>query len=42
MNDPELKPEDEPDTSGTLFLTMIMLTMIFGFWIMMFFEMLDR
>lgn len=38
----ELKPEEEPVVTGTLFLTLIFLMMIFGFWAMMYMTLLDR
>lgn len=38
----ELKPEEEPNTTGTLFLTIIFLMFIFGFWVMMYLILLER
>lgn len=38
----ELMPEEEPVVTGTLFLTLILLMLIFGFWIMMYFLLLNR
>ncbi len=38
----ELAPEEEPTTTGTLFLTIIFLMLIFGFWVMMYLILLDR
>ncbi len=40
--DTELSKEEEPVTTGTLFLTMILLMLIFGFWIIMYVMLLDR
>jgi hypothetical protein len=34
--------EEEPVTTGTLFLTLILLMMIFGFWAMMYGVLLQR
>ena len=34
--------QEEPVIRGTLFLTLILLMLIFGFWMMMYFELLDR
>ena len=34
--------EEEPVITGTLFLTMILLMLIFGFWAMMYLMLLDR
>lgn len=34
--------EEEPVIRGTLFLTMVLLMLIFGFWMMMYFELLNR
>lgn len=33
---------EQPDLRGTLFLTTIFLMMIFGFWALMYFELLGR
>lgn len=38
----ELRPEEEPNTTGTLFLTIILLMIIFGFWGLMYLTLLDR
>ncbi|HEU5086741.1 MAG TPA: hypothetical protein VFT99_04825 [Roseiflexaceae bacterium] len=38
----ELPPEEEPITTGTVFLTSILLMMIFGFWIVMYMMLLNR
>lgn len=38
----ELTPEEDPVVTGTLFLTLILLMLIFGFWIMMYFLLLNR
>lgn len=38
----EVQREQEPHLSGTLFLTIILLMLIFGFWMMMYIEMLNR
>lgn len=40
--DTELSPDEEPVTTGTLFLTLIFLMLIFGFWAMMYLILLDR
>ena len=37
-----LPPEEEPVVTGTIFLTLILLMMIFGFWAMMYYELLNR
>ncbi len=34
--------ESEPDISGTLFLTTVILVMIFGFWTLMYWTLLSR
>lgn len=34
--------EEEPVIRGTIFLTMVLLMLIFGFWMMMYLELLDR
>lgn len=44
-NDPgdsELRPEEEPNTTGTLFLTVVLLMIIFGFWALMYLTLLNR
>ena len=33
---------EEPILRGTIFLTLVLLMLIFGFWMMMYFELLDR
>jgi hypothetical protein len=38
----ELGPEEEPVTTGTLFLTMIILMVIAGIWIIVYGLLLDR
>lgn len=38
----ELQHEEEPNTTGTLFLTLILLMLIFGFWIIMYITLLNR
>ncbi len=38
----ELGPEDEPDTSGTLVLVMVILMFIAGGWITMYLLLLER
>ena len=38
----ELRPEEEPNTTGTLFLTIVLLMIIFGFWGLMYLTLLDR
>ncbi len=40
--DTELRPEEEPVVTGTLFLTLLFLMLIFGFWAMMYMIMLNR
>ena len=43
--DPEathLQPVEEPNTSGTLFFTLFLLMVIFGFWVVMYIELLNR
>ena len=43
--DPEathLQPVEEPNTSGTLFFTLFLLMIIFGFWAVMYYELLGR
>lgn len=41
-NDTELAPEEEPRTTGTLFLVMIILMIIGAVWIIMYLRLLDR
>lgn len=38
----DVAEQEEPVTTGTVFLTLIFLMMIFGFWIMMYVTLLDR
>lgn len=38
----ELATEEEPVVTGTLFLTLVFLMMIFGFWILFYITLLDR
>lgn len=38
----ELRPEEEPTTTGTLFLVMIILMIIAAVWIIMYMRMLER
>lgn len=38
----EAAAEEEPVFTGTLFLTMVLLMLIFGFWAMMYLMLLDR
>ena len=38
----EMAPEEEPVTTGTLFLTMIMLMIIGAVWVIMYIMLLDR
>ena len=38
----ELNPEEEPRTTGTLFLVMIILMIIGAVWIIMYLRLLDR
>ena len=33
---------DEPDTTGTVFLTLVLLMLIFGFWAMMYVILVDQ
>ena len=43
--DPEathVQPVEEPNTSGTLFFTLFLLMIIFGFWVVMYYELLSR
>lgn len=40
--DTELRPEEEPIVTGTLFLSLLFLMMVFGFWLMMYLIMLNR
>lgn len=38
----ELRPGEEPKTTGTLFLMIVFLMMIFGFWALMYSLLLER
>lgn len=38
----DLAREEEPVVTGTLFLTLVFLMMIFGFWILFYITLLDR
>lgn len=38
----ELAPEEEPETSGTLFLTLVLLMIIFGLWVLVYLMLLNR
>jgi hypothetical protein len=38
----QLAPEEEPVFTGTLFLMLILLMLIFGFWVMMYVTLLNR
>jgi hypothetical protein len=40
--DTEITPEDEPVVTGTLFLSMVMLMLIAGAWIVMFRALVNR
>jgi hypothetical protein len=40
--DTEIAPEEEPVVTGALFLSMVMLMLIAGAWVVMFLELLDR
>ena len=40
--DDRLQEEAEPNTTGTVFLTLLLLMMIFGFWTMMYVMLLER
>ncbi|HEX6107334.1 MAG TPA: hypothetical protein VFZ26_17230 [Gemmatimonadales bacterium] len=40
--DTELAPEEEPAAPGTLFLCIILLMIIAGFWAIMYLRLLDR
>lgn len=37
-----IQPAEQPDLRGTLFIMIIFLMMIFGFWLLMYFELLNR
>ncbi|QXD14286.1 cytochrome c oxidase subunit 2A [Rhodocaloribacter litoris] len=38
----EPTPSREPDVRGTLFLTLVFLAMIFGFWALLYYMLLNR
>ncbi len=38
----ELAPGEEPVVTGTLFLTLVIMMLIFGFWALFYFLYLDR
>jgi hypothetical protein len=38
----ELRPEEEPVTTGTLFLTMVILMIIAAVWVIMYWQLLGR
>lgn len=40
--DSSIEPDEEPVVTGTIFLTLIMLMMIFGFWAVMYVDLLNR
>ena len=40
--DTEIAPEEEPVVTGALFLSMVMLMLIAGAWVVMFLTLLDR
>jgi len=42
VKDRESASEEEPVITGTLFLNSLILIMIFGFWVMMYFTLLER
>ncbi|MGD8414620.1 MAG: cytochrome c oxidase subunit 2A [Candidatus Latescibacterota bacterium] len=42
LNDSSIQPDEEPVVTGTIFLTLIMLMMIFGFWAVMYVDLLNR
>ena len=43
VSDPDAPAsEEEPVITGTLFLNTLILIMIFGFWVMMYFTLLER
>jgi hypothetical protein len=37
-----VQPVEEPNTTGTLFFTLFLLMVIFGFWAVMYVELLNR
>lgn len=40
--DTEVAPEEEPVLTGALFLSMVLLMLIAGAWVVMFLELVDR
>ncbi|NLG63874.1 MAG: hypothetical protein GX539_16670 [Candidatus Cloacimonetes bacterium] len=40
--DTELRPGEEPTTTGTLFLVMIILMIIIAIWVILYLRLLDR
>jgi hypothetical protein len=40
--EPPPLPPGEPDTRGTVVFTLFLLMVIFGFWVVMYFELLSR
>jgi flagellar biogenesis protein FliO len=42
QRDTELRPDEEPTTTGTLFLVMIILMIIAAIWVIMYLRLLDR
>lgn len=42
VRETELTPEEEPVTTGTLFLTVILLMIIAGFWVILYSRLLER
>ena len=41
-SDTEMRPEEEPVVTGALFLSMVMLMLIAGAWIVMFWRLIER
>ena len=41
-SDTEMTPEEEPVVTGALFLSMVMLMLIAGAWIVMFWRLIER
>ena len=39
---PDLAPGEEPVVTGTIFMTLLFLMLIFGFWVMMYLILLNR
>ncbi|HEX5831321.1 MAG TPA: hypothetical protein VFY16_10100, partial [Gemmatimonadaceae bacterium] len=42
VRETELMPEEEPVTTGTLFLMVILLMIVAGFWVILYGRLLDR